>query len=285
MNYQQIKYEVQDHILTITLNRPERLNAYTEVMRAELVDALDHADADDNVRVIIVTGAGRAFCAGMDLGDGGATFDYNSVTQDEHRDGGGILALRIFRLKKPIIAAINGSAVGVGLTMTLPMDIRVAANNAKMGIVFVRRGIVVDACSSWFLPRVVGIGKAVEWALSGRIFTSQEAFDSGLVSKLVAPEEVLPTAHAIAWEIAQNTAPVSVALVRQMMWSMLGADHPMAAHRIESKGFHWTGQQPDAAEGIAAFLEKRAPQYTMSPQSGMPDYYPWSTEPPFKERL
>jgi len=284
VNYQQIKYEIEDRILTLTLNRPERLNAYTEVMRAELVDALDHADADDNIRAIIVTGAGRAFCAGMDLGDGGATFDYNAVAQDEHRDGGGILALRIFRLKKPIIAAINGSAVGVGLTMTLPMDIRIVADTAKMGIVFVRRGIVNDACSSWFLPRVVGIGKAVEWALSGRLFSGQEALASGLVSQLVAPEEVLPTARAMALEIAQNTAPVSAALVRQMMWSMLGADHPMEAHRIESKGFHWAGQQPDAAEGIAAFLEKRLPHYTMSPQTDMPDYYPWLTEPPFKDK-
>lgn len=256
MEYQQIKYEVEDRILTITLNRPERMNAYTEVMRAELVDAFDHADADDEVRAIIVTGAGRAFCAGMDLGEGGATFDYTSVPQDEHRDGGGLIALRMYRCTKPIIAAINGAAVGIGLTMTLPMDIRIAANNAKMGIVFARRGIVVDACSSWFLPRVVGISKALDWAMTGRVFTAQEAFESGLVSQLVEPDQVIPAARAIASEIARYSAPVSVALIRQLMWSMLGASHPMEAHRIESKGFHYLGQRPDADEGINAFLER-----------------------------
>ncbi|MBP8819484.1 MAG: enoyl-CoA hydratase/isomerase family protein [Syntrophomonadaceae bacterium] len=282
MNYQQIKYEVEDRILTITLNRPERLNAYTEILRAEMIDALDHADADDDIRAIIVTGAGRAFCAGMDLGDGGATFDYSAVTEDEHRDSGGLLALRIYQLKKPIIAAINGPAVGIGLTMTFPMDIRIAADNAKMGIVFVRRGVLLDACSSWILPRIVGISQALEWAMTGRVFSSQEAFAKGLLTKVVAPEEVLSAARDIALEIAQNSAPVSVALTRQLLWTMLGADHPMAAHRIESKGFHWAGQQPDAQEGITAFLEKRQPNYTMSPSTGMPDFYPWITEPPFR---
>lgn len=281
MHFEQIKYEVADRILTITLNRPDRLNAYTEVMRQELVDAIGYAEADDNIRAIIVTGAGRAFCAGMDLGDRGATFDYTSVTQEEHRDGGGILALRIYRSTKPIIAAINGPAVGVGLTMTLPMDIRIASHTAKMGIVFARRGIAVDACSSWFLPRVVGISKAVEWSVTGRIFSAQEAYQSGLVSQLAAPEEVIPAARSLAREIAQYAAPVSVALIRQMMWSMLGADHPMQAHRLESQGFHWLGQRPDAAEGIAAFLEKREPAYTMSPSRDMPEFYPWQEEPPF----
>lgn len=281
MDYQQIKYEVEERILTLTLNRPERMNAYTEVMRAELVDAIGHAEADDNVKAIIVTGAGRAFCAGMDLGEAGATFDYTSVAQDEHRDGGGILALRIYRSTKPIIAAINGPAVGVGLTMTLPMDIRIAAHTAKMGIVFARRGIAVDACSSWFLPRVVGISKAVEWSMTGRVFSAQEAFQSGLVSQLVEPDQVISTARGIAAEIARYTAPVSVALIRQMMWTMLGASHPMEAHRIESQGFHWLGQRPDAAEGINAFLEKREPNYTMSPYRDMPDFYPWLEEPPF----
>jgi len=282
MEYQQIKYEVEDRILTLTLNRPERMNAYTEIMRAELVDAIDRAEADDEVRVIIVTGAGRAFCAGMDLGDGGATFDYTSVPQDDHRDGGGILALRMYRCTKPIIAAINGAAVGIGLTMTLPMDIRIAANTAKMGIVFARRGIVVDACSSWFLPRVVGISKALDWSMTGRVFTAQEAFESGLVSQLVEPDQVVPAARAVASEIARYSAPVSVALIRQLMWSMLGASHPMEAHRIESKGFHYLGQRADADEGINAFLEKRDPNFTMSPFSDMPDFYPWLKEPPFK---
>jgi len=220
----------------------------------------------------------------MDLGDGGDSFNYQAVAEDEHRDGGGLLALRIFRLTKPIIAAINGPAVGVGITMTFPMDIRIASNTAKMGIVFVRRGVVVDACSSWILPKLVGMGKAMEWSLSGRVFTAQEAFEGGLLNYLVAPEEVMPKARAIALEIAQNTAPVSIALTRQLMWTMAGASHPMEAHRIESKCFHWIGQQPDVAEGIAAFLEKRPPNYSMSPKNDMPDFYPWAPEPDFKEK-
>lgn len=281
MNYEQIKYEVTERILTITLNRPDHLNAYTEVMGNEIMDALDHAEADDNIRAIIVTGEGRAFCAGMDLGDKGNTFNYSQIPEDEHRDHGGVLALRIFKLTKPIIAAINGPAVGIGLTMTLPMDIRIASNTAKMGIVFVRRGVVVDACSSWLLPKIVGMGQALEWALSGRVFSAQEAFAGRLLNKLAAPEEVIPAARAIALEIAQNTAPVSVALTRQLMWTMAGKDHPMEAHRIESKCFHWTGQQPDVAEGIAAFLEKRSPNYSMSPKNDMPGFYPWDPEPEF----
>lgn len=283
MNYEQIKVEEAERILTITLNRPERLNAYTEDMREEIIDALDQAEKDDNIRAIIVTGAGRAFCAGSDLGGGESTFNYNDKAPDEHRDGGGILALRIFKLKKPIIAAINGPAVGIGLTMTLPMDIRIVSNTAKLGIVFVRRGIVIDACASYFLPRIVGIGQALEWGLTGRIFSAAEAYERRLVNHLVAPEEVVPTARSIALDIAQNTAPVSVALTRQFMWSMLGADHPMEAHRLESKGFHYLGPKPDAAEGIKAFLEKRAPNFTMSPQRDMPDFYPWAPEPKFKE--
>ncbi len=283
MSYEQIKYEVEERVLTITLNRPDRLNAYTRFMRGEIIDALNRAEEDDNIRAIIVTGEGRGFCAGMDLEDGESTFNYNEVSQDEHRDGGGILALRIYNLKKPIIAAINGPAVGIGLTMTLPMDIRIASATARMGIVFARRGIVVDACSSWFLSRIIGVGNALEWALTGRIFSAQEALNCGLVSKVVEPEEVVTTARAIALEIARNVAPVSAALTRQLIWSMVGAEHPMAAHRVESKCFHWLGQRPDAAEGISAFLEKRLPNFTMSPQTDMPDFYPWSPEPDFKE--
>ncbi|NLB18860.1 MAG: crotonase/enoyl-CoA hydratase family protein [Syntrophomonadaceae bacterium] len=282
MKYEQIKYDVTDRICTITLNRPERLNAYTEFMRDEMIDAMNRAEADDNVRVIIVTGEGQGFCAGADLGSGGSSFTYDDVSEEDHRDGGGILALRIFQLKKPIIAAINGPAVGVGLTMTLPMDIRIASNTAKMGIVFARRGIIIDAGASWFLPRVVGIGQALEWGLTGRVFSAQEALERRLVSKLVDPEEVVPIARAMALEIADNTAPVSIALMRQLMWTMLGANHPMEAHRIESKGYHWIGQQPDAAEGVTSFLEKRPPNFTMSPARDMPHFYPWITEPPFK---
>lgn len=283
MKYEQIKVESAERILTITLNRPERMNAYTEDMRKEIIDALDQAEKDDDIRAIIVTGAGKAFCAGSDLGGRESTFNYNDVPQDEHRDGGGILALRIFRLKKPIIAAINGHAVGVGLTMTLPMDIRVVANTAKLGIVFVRRGVVIDACASYFLPRIVGISQALEWGLTGRIFSAEEAYERRLVTHLVPPEEVMPTARSIALDIAQNTAPVSVALTRQLMWTMLGASHPMEAHRVESKCFHYLGPKADAAEGINAFLEKRPPNFTMSPERDMPDFYPWSPEPKFKE--
>jgi len=283
LKYEQIKVESAERILTITLNRPERMNAYTEDMREEIIDALDQAEKDDDIRAIIVTGAGKAFCAGSDLGGRESTFNYNDVPQDEHRDGGGILALRIFRLKKPIIAAINGHAVGVGLTMTLPMDIRVVANTAKLGIVFVRRGVVIDACASYFLPRIVGISQALEWGLTGRIFSAEEAYERRLVTHLVPPEEVMPTARSIALDIAQNTAPVSVALTRQLMWTMLGASHPMEAHRVESKCFHYLGPKADAAEGINAFLEKRPPNFTMSPERDMPDFYPWSPEPKFKE--
>ncbi len=283
MSYEQIKVEVAERVLTITLNRPERLNAYTENMRDEVIDALDKAEADDNVRAIIVTGAGRAFCAGADLGGGEATFNYQDESFEEHRDGGGVLALRIFKLKKPIIAAINGPAVGFGVTMTLPMDIRVISNTAKLGIVFVRRGVVIDACASYFLPKIVGIGQALEWGLTGRIFSAAEAFERRLVNKIVAPEEVLPTARAIALDIAQNTAPVSVALTRQLMWDMLGASHPMEAHRLESKCYHWLGQQPDAAEGVMAFLEKRLPNFTMSTHKDMPDFFPWAPEPEFRK--
>lgn len=284
MNYKQIKYEVSDRILTITLYRPDRLNAYTEHMREEIIDALDHAEADDDIRVIIVTGEGSGFCAGMDLGDGSETFDYSNVPREEHRDGGGLLTLRIFKLKKPIIAAINGPAVGVGITMTLPMDIRIASTSAKMGFVFARRGIVNDGCSSWFLPRVVGIAQAMEWFVTGRVFTAQEALEGGLVKKVVAPEELLPTARAIALEITNNTAPVSVALARQLLLQMLGADHPIEAHKVESMLLHWIGQQPDKAEGINSFLEKRLPNFTMSAHKDLPEFYPWWTERPFKDK-
>ena len=284
MNYSDIKYEIADRVLTITLHRPDKLNAYTRRMQEDLIDAFSRADADDEVRAIVVTGAGRAFCAGADLSAGAATFDYKSGpgSIDEHRDGGGKLTLRIFESRKPVIAAVNGPAVGVGATMQLPMDVRIASSAARFGFVFARRGVVPEACSSWFLPRVVGISRAAEWIYSGRVFDAQEALAGGLVSRVVAAEQLLPTAYALAREIAENTSAVSVALSRQMLWRMLGADHPMEAHKVDSKGIFWMGSSPDAAEGVTSFKEKRKPRFTMRASSDMPPYYPWWQERPFK---
>ena len=284
MNYADIKHEIADRILTITLQRPDKLNAYTARMQDELLDALARADADDEVRAIVVTGAGRAFCAGADLSGGSGTFDFTGrpESMDDHRDGGGRLALRIFESKKPVIAAVNGAAVGVGATMTLPMDVRIASSAARFGFVFTRRGVVPEACSSWFLPRVVGISRAAQWIYTGRVFDAQEALAGGLVSRVVPPAELLPAAYALAREIAENTSAVSVALARQMLWRMLGADHPIEAHRIDSKGIYCMGSSPDAAEGIASFREKRKPRFTMRASSDMPPYYPWWPERPFK---
>ncbi len=286
MAYEQIIYDVKDHILTITLNRPDKLNALTPLMRQELIDAFDQADSDDQVRAIIVTGAGRAFCAGADLGTGTETFDYQSrdgqMLVEEHRDGGGQLTLRIFESIKPVIAAINGPAVGIGVTMTLAMDIRIAAKNAKLGFVFTRRGIVPEACSSWFLPRIVGISQALEWVLSGRIFSVDEAVARGLVRSDHAPDQLLPAARELATEIAGNTSAISVALARQMLWRTLGADHPMEAHKVESRAIYLTGKSADAREGITSFLEKRPAKFTGKPSTDMPAFYPWWEERPFK---
>jgi enoyl-CoA hydratase/carnithine racemase len=258
MEFEQIKYEVNKRVGIITLNRPEKLNAFTGIMRNELIQAFDQADQDDEVRVVIVTGAGRAFCAGADLSGGGFEFALRSKEPLEgHRDGGGLVALRIFEMKKPIIAAINGAAVGVGITMTLPMDFRIASDNAKFGFVFARRGIVPEACSSWFLPRMVGISRAMEWVLTGRVFSSQEALDHGLVSRVFPQERLMPEAQELAQEIADNTSAVSVALSRQLLWQILGADHPMEAHRIDSKCMYYMGKSEDAKEGVASFREKR----------------------------
>jgi enoyl-CoA hydratase/carnithine racemase len=285
MSYQEIRYEVGEHIATVTLHRPEKMNAFTHVMRDELVDAFGKADADDEVRAVIVTGAGRAYCAGADLSAGTSTFDYakrEGLTEQTHRDGGGMVSLRLFEMKKPVIAAVNGPAVGIGATMLLPMDVRLASTDARFGFVFARRGIVPEACSSWFLPRVVGIGQALEWTLSGRVFDAAEALAGRLVSKVVAPDALLPTARALAREIAANTAPVAVALARQMMWRMLGADHPMEAHKVDSRGIFTLGQSPDVAEGIAAFKEKRAPRFPMRASSDMPAFFPWWKERRFE---
>ena len=285
MDYQDIRYELAERIATITLHRPDKLNAFTRVMRDELVDAFSRADADDEVRAVIVTGAGGAYCAGADLSAGAATFDYarsEGLTAQTHRDGGGMVSLRIFEMKKPVIAAVNGPAVGIGATMLLPMDVRLASSEARFGFVFTRRGIVPEACSSWFLPRVVGIGQALEWTLSGRVFGAEEAKAGGLVSRVVPPEELLPAAREIAREIANNTAPVAVALARQMMWRMLGADHPMEAHKVDSRGIFAMGASPDVAEGIAAFKEKRAPRFAMRASADMPAFYPWWKERRFE---
>jgi enoyl-CoA hydratase/carnithine racemase len=285
MTYQQIRYDVAERIATITLNRPDKLNAFTHVMRDELVDAFSKADADDDVRVVIVTGAGRAFCAGADLSAGRETFDYatrEGLNADPHRDGGGRVTLRIFEMKKPVIAAVNGPAVGIGATMLLPMDVRLCSTEARFGFVFSRRGIVPEACSSWFLPRLVGISQALEWTLSGRVFPAAEALAGKLVSKVVSPEELLPAARLLATEIVDHTAPVSVALARQMMWRMLGADHPMEAHKVDSRGIFHMGASPDVAEGIAAFKEKRAPKFGMRVSRDMPSFYPWWEEQTFK---
>src|SRR5215813_5886730 len=283
MSYEQILYDVDDSIATITLNRPDRLNAVTTRLIDELISAFDAADADDGVRAVIVTGAGRAFCAGADLGGGGRTFDRaDRSTAEEHRDGGGRVTLRIFDLKKPVIAAINGPAVGFGITLTLPMDVRIASTSARIGFVFARRGVVPEACSTWFLPRLVGMQRAAEWVYTGRVFDAAEALAGGLVSRVVAPEALLSTAQALAREIADHTSGVSVALARQMMWKLLGADHPMEGHRLDSRGMDWTGRSADAREGIASFLEKRPPRFPLAPSRDMPPYYPWWTERSFR---
>jgi enoyl-CoA hydratase/carnithine racemase len=285
MDFEQIRYEVADGILTITLNRPERLNAWTPVMQRELIEAFDRSDADDDVRVVIVTGEGRGFCAGADLGGGAETFDWRdregTGPDAVPRDGGGQFALRVFDSKKPVIAAINGPAVGVGATMTLPMDIRMAADNAKIGFVFTRRGIVPEATSSWFLPRVVGINRAMEWVATGRVFGADEALIGGLVRSIHPAEDLLPAAHRIAREIADNTAPVSVALGRQMLWRMLGAHHPMEAHRVDSRAMFSRGQSADAREGVTSFLEKRDARFPDKVSAGLPDVWPDWEDPRF----
>jgi enoyl-CoA hydratase/carnithine racemase len=284
MDFEEIRYEVADHVLTITLNRPERLNAFTPRMGHELIEAFEQADVDDEVRVVIVTGEGRGFCAGADLGGGGGTFDWRDrQTEDEiPRDLGGRVSLRIFESSKPVIAAINGPAVGVGITMTLPMDIRLAAEEAKIGFVFARRGIVPEAASSWFLPRIVGISQAMEWVASGRVFSAEEALAGGLVRSVHAHVDLLPAARALAGEISES-APVSVALARRMLWTMLGAAHPMEAHRADSRAMFSRGQSADAREGVTSFLEKRDSVFTDRVSEGLPDLFPRRREPEYAD--
>ena len=293
MKFDCILYEVKNKVLTITLNRPERLNAYTGQMQTDLIEAFDKAGKDDDIRVIIVTGAGRGFCAGADLGAGGNTFnrevrnnkgETEGIKDDPEwmRDGGGRTTLAIFDCPKPVIAAFNGPAVGVGVTMTLPMDIRIASEEAKFGFVFARRGLVPEAASSWFLPRVVGINKALEWTFSGRVFSPEEAKEGGLIRSIHPANELLEEANKIAQEIVENTSPVSVAMTRQMLWKLLGADHPMEAHKVDSRAIYELGQGGDAKEGVESFLEKRSPEFPSKVSKDMPEFFPWWEERKFK---
>jgi enoyl-CoA hydratase/carnithine racemase len=280
-----VLYSVTGGVATITLNRPDKLNALNAEMFEGLMEAFDEADGDDAVRAVVVTGAGRAFCAGADLSRGGATFDYGELPADSeaHRDRGGMLVLRIFRSLKPVIAAINGPAVGVGISMTLPMDIRILADTARVGFVFARRGIVPDGASSWFLPRIAGISQALEWCLTGRLLSAEEARAGGLARTVCPAAEVLPQATALAQEIAVNAAPVSAVITRHLLWQSLGAGHPMETHRVDSRAIYDTGRMADAAEGVAAFLEKRDPAWALAPSTDLPDWFPWRPEPPFAE--
>ena len=285
MAYEEIIYEVSEQIATITLNRPDKLNSFTNRMLKEIIAAFDESDADDTVRAVIVTGSGRAFCAGADLSGGGETFakggsDVKAKT-GVMRDGGGLVSLRIFESKKPVIGAINGAAVGVGVTMTLPMDIRLASTSSKFGFVFAKRGIIPEAASSWFLPRIVGISQATEWCFTGRMISADEAKEGRLVRSVHAPEDLLPAARAIAREIAENTAPVSVALSRQMLWRMLGADHPMQAHRVDSRAINSRGASDDAREGVMSFLEKRPAIFPVKVSDGLPEVFPDWQDPQF----
>lgn len=280
--FEQINYEVRDGLAVLTLNRPERLNAFTVKMRLEMMSALDMVDEDDQVRVLIVTGQGRAFCAGHDMESGqGSSFARDSRDRDSHRDGGGQLTLRLYRMKKPVIAAINGPAVGIGLTMTLPMDFRLASVEARMGFVFARRGIVTEACSNWFLPRLVGLRQALDWSLTGKVFSAEEALAGGLVRQVLPTDELMPAALVLARDMADNCSAASLALIKQLMWSSQGQDHPMAAHRLESKCMFHMAHGADSQEGVQSFLEKRPARFTMKVSSDLPDFYPWLEEPEF----
>jgi enoyl-CoA hydratase/carnithine racemase len=291
MSYATIDTSVADHVATITLNRPDRLNAFTVQMQQELCAAIDEVDADEDVRVVVVTGRGRGFCAGADLGGGDTTFDTDSdvaagggvvrEADGRHRDEGGLVALRFFDCTKPVIGAINGPAVGVGITMTLPFDVRLAASTAKFGFVFARRGLVPEACSSWFLPRVVGISRAMEWCATGRVFGADEALAGGLVRSVHEPDDLLPAAYALAGEIAANASAVSVCLTRAMLWRMLGAPHPMDAHRLDSALVDALGPGADVREGVLSFLEKRPPSFPSRVPRDLPPPYPWWDDPAF----
>jgi len=283
MKLTETRYEIGKGVATVTLHRPEQMNAFTKTMRKELVEIFGAADQDDSVRAVVVKGAGKAFCAGADLSAGGSAFDRTlqegrNVAISEHRDGGGQVSLAIFRCRKPVIAAINGHAVGIGITMTLPMDIRVVSENAKIGFVFTRRGVVPEACSSWFLPRIVGTSKAAEWIYTGRVFRASEEAASGLFNYVVPQGKVLDKAMTIAREIAENTSAVSVALSKALLWHGLAEGDPQSVHLIDSRCFYWMGHQKDSHEGVDSFLEKRPPKFGMKVSSDMPDFYPWWKE-------
>ena len=284
MNFEQILYEKDGPILTITLDRPDKLNAFTGQMMQEIIEAMDAADADDEVRAIIFTGAGRGFCAGADLSAGKDTFNNDAPGKQSglQRDGGGLLTLRLFESKKPLISACNGPAVGVGATMQCAMDIRLASEKARYGFVFSRRAIVPEACSSWFLPRIVGIQTALEWTFSGRVFEASEALDRGFVRSVHAEDELLPAAKALAMEFSEMTSAVSVTLIRHMLWKMLGANHPMEAHKIDSRGVYHRGRSADAFEGVESFLQKRAPSFPGKVSKDLPEFFPWWDEPTFE---
>ena len=289
MSYETIQIECdKDGVAVLTLNRPDRMNAFNTRMMYEIISALEDTAADTAVKALIFTGSGeRAFCAGADLQSGADTFNYPNRSKttgqpDDGRDGGGKVTLALYDYPKPIIAAFNGAAVGVGVTMTLPMDIRLAADNARFGFVFARRGIVPEAASSWFLPRLVGIQQALSWCYSGRVFDAQEALKGGLVSQVLPAADLMPEARRIAREIAQECAPMSIALTRQMLWKMLGADHPMAAHQVDSRAIRALGKSADAGEGVTSFLEKRAPQFSAQIPQDLPDFYPWWQEREFE---
>ncbi|HOB12811.1 MAG TPA: crotonase/enoyl-CoA hydratase family protein [Novosphingobium sp.] len=287
MGYSQIDLHIGEGIATLTLNRPEKMNAYTRTMMNEIIDALDRTDADDNVRAVIFTGAGdRAFCAGADLTpeSGGGPFASAAAVDDlsdpQVRDSGGLMTLRLYQSKKPLISACNGAAVGIGATMQLPMDMRLASENARFGFVFARRGIVPEACSSWFLPKIVGINRALEWCMTGRIFGAEEAREAGLVRSVHAPGDLIDAARGLAREIADNTSAVSVAMTRAMLWRLPSADHPMEAHKIDSRAIYRLSKGADAQEGVQSFLEKRPPAFPLRVSGDMPDFYPWWGEEP-----
>ena len=290
-SFETLAYELEDGVATITLNRPDKLNAFNTQMMKDLIAVFDVTDADDAVKAVIVTGAGRGFCAGADLSAGGETFDYDKRGGEDQaarqrdgvqRDGGGLVSLRIYDSLKPVIAAVNGPAVGVGVTMQLPMDIRLASTEARFGLVFARRGLNPEAASSWFLPRLVGVQTALEWCYTGRVFPAQEALDRGLVRSLHAPDELLPAAKALAREIVETTAPVSIAITRQLIWRMAGAPHPMDAHRADSRGIQIRGAMGDAREGVMSFLEKRPPVFPNQVSTDLPDIWPHWEAPEFK---
>lgn len=283
MSFNTILYEVEDNILTITLNRPDSLNAFNGEMCNDLCAAFDMSDADDDVRAVIITGAGRGFCAGADLAKGADTWEGHeeAIAKKKVGDGGGVLSRRIFNSLKPVIVAFNGPAVGVGLTFPLAADIRLAAKNIKMGFVFSGRGIIPEGCSSWFLPRIVGISKTLEWCYSARVFRSEEALEAGLVRSLHEPEDLIPAARELAREMTETSSAVSNTVIRHMMWRMLGADHPIEAHRIDTLGINALGVSADAKEGITAFLEKRKPAFPGRVSKDLPDYFPWWEEPEF----